>query len=99
MARLNLQPAEVINRNQAISFEFDGTTVEAHPGDTIGSALAASGVEIFSRSLKYHRPRGLLCVSGKCANCLMNVNGVPNVRVCVQPVRDHDRVKSQRAWP
>jgi sarcosine oxidase subunit alpha len=99
MARLNLQPAEVINRSQSISFEFDGTTVEAHPGDTIGSALAASGVEIFSRSLKYHRPRGLLCVSGKCANCLMNVNGVPNVRVCVQPVRDHDRVKSQRAWP
>ena len=37
-----------------------------------------SGVRIFSRSLKYHRPRGLYSLDGECANTLMNIDGVPN---------------------
>ena len=32
---------------------------------------------VFSRSFKYHRPRGLLCCSGHCPNCMMTVDGVP----------------------
>ncbi len=99
MPRLNQHPAEIINRKQTVSFRFEGRTLQAHPGDTIGSALLASGVEIFSRSFKYHRRRGLLCVSGKCPSCLMNVNGIPNVRVCTEPVRERDEVRSQHCWP
>ena len=99
MPRLAPQPGEVIDRRLDLRFQFDGKTFQAHPGDTIGSALAASGTDIFSRSFKYHRPRGLLCVSGKCPNCLMNVNGVPNVRVCAEPIRQGDRITSQHRWP
>ena len=82
MNRLGPKPGEVLDRNREISFQFDGANFRAYPGDTVGSALLASGVGIFSRSFKYHRPRGLLCVAGNCPNCLMNVNGVPNVRTC-----------------
>ena len=99
MARLNPQPTEVIDRTRSLSFQFDGKTFHAFPGDTVGSALCASGVDVFSRSFKYHRPRGLLCVSGKCPNCLMNVSGIPNVRVCTQPVCEGDVVTSQHCWP
>ena len=99
MSRLDPQPGEVIDRTQHLRFQFDGGTFQAHPGDTIGSALAASGIDIFSRSFKYHRPRGLLCVSGECPNCLMNVNGIPNVRVCTEPVCQGDRITSQHNWP
>lgn len=73
--------------------------MEAHPGDTVASALYASGVRIFSRSFKYHRPRGLLCVSGHCSNCLMTVDRVPNVRACTLPAREGMRVRHQNAWP
>ncbi len=38
-------------------------------------------------------------MSGKCPNCLMNVNGIPNVRVCTAPAREGDRVTSQHCWP
>jgi sarcosine oxidase, subunit alpha len=69
--------------------------VTAFAGDTIGSALYASGQRIFSRSFKYHRPRGLLCCSGGCANCMMTVDGTPNVRVCVEPVREGAVVEPQ----
>ena len=65
----------------------------------MGSALYASGVRTFTRSFKYHRSRGLLCVSGSCPNCLMNVNGVPNVRTCMEPLREGISVRHQNAWP
>jgi sarcosine oxidase subunit alpha len=82
-----------------ISFEFRGKAVEARAGDTVASALYRSGQRIFTRSFKYHRPRGLLCLSGRCPNCMMNVDGVPNVRVCMTPVRAGLRVRHQNASP
>ncbi len=80
-------------------FYFDGNPVEARDGDTVASALYRSGQRIFTRSFKYHRPRGLLCLNGKCPNCMMNVDGAPNIRACVTPVREAMRVRHQNAWP
>jgi sarcosine oxidase subunit alpha len=82
-----------------VKVQFHDKLVEAQPGDTIAAALYRNGQRIFSRSFKYHRPRGLLCVSGKCPNCLMNVDGVPNVRTCITPVREGLKVKAQNAFP
>ena len=97
--RLKPQPAELIDRNKCVEFQFDGQRVNAHQGDTVASALHASGVSILSRSFKYHRPRGLLCGVGRCPNCLVNVDGVPNVRACTQQVRQAMNVRHQNAWP
>ena len=98
-SRLASQPTEIIDRSRPVSFQLDGKNYSACEGDTIGSALAESDVHLFSRSFKYHRQRGLLCFSGRCPNCLMNVNGIPNVRVCTEPVKEGDRVRSQHNWP
>ena len=82
-----------------MKFYFQDRSVECKEGDTIGAALYRNGQRIFSRSFKYHRPRGLLCVSGKCPNCLMNVDGIPNVRTCITPVHNGMKVKAQNAYP
>ncbi|MSO94589.1 MAG: FAD-binding protein [Thermoleophilia bacterium] len=95
MSRLEARDGERIDRSQPVSFTFQGAAVEAFEGDTIGSALYAAGRRTFSRSFKYHRPRGLQCCIGHCANCQMNVNGTPNVRVCATPVSSGDIVKGQ----
>ena len=92
-------PSELIDRGTAVEFRFDGKKVTACQGDTVASALHASGVTILSRGFKYHRPRGLLCCAGRCPNCLVNVDGVPNVRACIQPVEPGMRVRCQNAWP
>src|SRR4029079_10685867 len=39
--------------------------------------------------------RGLLCCSGHCPNCMMAVDGAPNVRVCAEPLREGVRVRAQ----
>ena len=47
-------------KDREVAFSFNGRTIQAHPGDTIGSALFRAGVRVFSRAFKTHRPRGLL---------------------------------------
>ena len=84
---------------EKFTFEFDGKTVEARAGDTVASALYRAGRRIFTRSFKYHRPRGLLCMAGKCPNCMMSVDGTPNVRACITPARAGMKVRHQNAIP
>jgi len=93
--RLRSQPGERIDRSHPIQFTYAGKELTGFAGDTVGSALFAAGRRVFSRSFKYHRPRGLLCCSGRCPNCMMTVDGVPNVRVCVEPLRPGVDVRDQ----
>ena len=64
-------------------------------GDTLASALYAAGVRVFSRSIKYHRPRGLYSLDGVSANCLMQVDGLPNVPAETTLLREGMRIKPQ----
>lgn len=97
--RLEPRSGQVVDRAQTISFTFNGREYQAHPGDTIASALAAAGVQVLSRSFKYHRPRGLLCAAGHCPNCLVQVGNEPNVRACKRPVEDGMKVEPQNVFP
>ena len=97
--RLPAQAGEVLDRSTSVRFSFNGKDYSAHPGDTIASALTAAGVQVLSRSFKYHRPRGLLCCSGHCPNCLVQVGDEPNVRACQQPVEEGMEVQAQNVWP
>jgi glycine cleavage system T protein len=78
-----------------ILFHWNGSTVEAKPGDTVASALYRFGVRTFTYSYQHGRPRGLLCLTGSCPNCMVNVDGVPNVRSCLLPARNGLSVLSQ----
>ena len=97
--RLPERQGEAIRRDRPLRFRFERRTIEAFEGDTVGSALAAAGVTITARSFKYHRPRGLFCMTGACPNCLMQIDGVPNVRACTEPVIEGMHVERQNAWP
>jgi sarcosine oxidase subunit alpha len=80
MARLTQLPTLRIEPSQPLSLTYRGRIYQGLKGDTVATALYSHGTRIFSRSIKYHRPRGLYSLDGECANCLMDVNGVPNVR-------------------
>src|SRR2546428_11201904 len=97
--RLPPAPVRQVDYEQKLTIYFEGKPVQAFAGETVAMALFAQGRRIFSRSFKYHRPRGLLCCSGDCPNCLMEIDGKPNIRACRVPVCDGLRVRSQHAWP
>ena len=78
---------------------FEGHRVAIEDDDSVASALYRAGVRTFTRSLKYHRRRGLYCVSGDCPNCLLNVDGEPGVRACVTEARDGQVVRRESGWP
>src|SRR2546425_12891652 len=82
------------------SINFEGRSIPLRPEDTIASALYRAGVRVFSRSFKYHRPRGLYCLTGDCANCLVTVGGEPAVRACCTPAAEGQAVRRETAgWP
>ena len=82
-----------------VTVRFDGSLIAAREGDTVAAALLAAGVQVFSRSQKFHRPRAPYCLSSACSHCLMQVDGHPNVRTCQTTVRDGMDIRRQNAFP
>src|SRR5258708_11833544 len=97
--RLGPQPGEVIDRAAELTFTWNGRACSAYPGDTIISALAAAGERVFSRSMKYHRPRGLLTASYHDPGCLVQVGDEPNVRAAHRLAGQGMAVRSQNTRP
>src|SRR5438105_494752 len=98
-ANVSIPAGCFVDPARTVSFTFAGRTITALGGQSIAAALYAAGTRIFTRSFKYHRPRGLFCVAGDCPNCLMQVDGRPNVRTCIEPARDGQVVLPQNVWP
>jgi sarcosine oxidase subunit alpha len=97
--RIRKHPYFTFPRGERIAFTYDGRPLEAYRGETLAEALLASGIRTFSRSVKYHRPRGPFCNQGGCPGCLLRVNGVPNVRACRTLIEEGMDVRSQNAFP
>lgn len=75
-----------IQRDQTVEFEFDGQKFAGFAGDTIASALIASGRWVMSRSFKYHRPRAPLTMAGQDANTLIQLPQEANVLADLEPI-------------
>lgn len=93
--RITTHPILDFNREEAFEFTFEGVVMQGYKGETIAAALHANDVKILSHSARSHEPRGLYCAIGNCSSCLMEVNGIPNVRVCVEELMPGDAVKVQ----
>jgi len=74
---------------------LDGDPIESQPEDTVAAALLRGGVTTFTRSIKYHRPRGPFCFAGSCGQCLMRIDGVPSLPACRVKAADGMRCERQ----
>ena len=84
----------VTPRGPEIRIEAFGASIPAYEGETVAAALLA-GKNIFSRSVKYHRPRGPYCLTGRCSHCLTRIGGVPNQFACRTRCTPNRRVEVQ----
>jgi sarcosine oxidase subunit alpha len=94
--RIYDHPILKFERGKEVTIYLEGKPVKAYENETVAAALYASGLREFSESIKYRRPRGFFCAIGRCSSCMMEVDGVPNVRSCMMPVKDGMKIKSQK---
>ena len=91
------QGGSAIDRSRPLTFSFDGRSVEGFAGDTIASALLASGQRVVARSFKYHRPRGIWGWGSEEPNALVDIDigdrHLPNVRATTEAA-----LEGLKAW-
>ncbi len=97
--RLPAQQGELVDRSRPLTFRWDGRSYVGLAGDTIVSALLANGVDVFSRSFKYSRPRGVLSASFVDPGCTVQVDDEPNVRGAHRRLAAGMDVRPQNVWP
>ena len=78
-----------------VKFRYDGKTLEGYEGEPIASALRVAGVMAHRYTAKKHEPRGVFCAIGRCTDCVMVVDGKPNVRTCITPLAEGMTVETQ----
>jgi sarcosine oxidase, subunit alpha len=92
-----------IDRSKQIRISFDGKSISAFAGDTVASAVLASGQKLFGRSFKYHRPRGIVGLGSEEMNALIGVGTgarhEPNLRATQIELYDGLTAVSQNRWP
>ena len=94
--RITKHPILSFPKKEEIKFTFEDMEVVGYEGDTIASALHDLDVKTLSYSIKKDRPRGFYCAIGNCASCNMIVDGKPNVRTCITPLKKGIVVERQR---
>lgn len=103
MSGYRMAKGGLIDRNKPVKFSFDSKPVSAFEGDTVASALLASGQRLIGRSFKYHRPRGVLGVGTEEPNGLVTLRTggreEPNIQATMAEVYEGLSVRSQNAWP
>lgn len=94
--RIYDHPILDFDRGDEITIYLDGEPMKAFTNETVAAALYANGLREFSSSIKYRRPRGFFCAIGRCSSCMMEVDGIPNVRTCVTMVKDGMQIERQK---
>jgi sarcosine oxidase subunit alpha len=92
-----------VDRSRPLSFTFDGRPVQGFHGDTLASALLASGERVLGRSFKYRRPRGIWGAGTEEPNVYADATDGPrfhpNLRVTLEPARDGLALRSANSSP
>ncbi len=82
-------------KGREVRFTLDGKELSGFEGEPIAAALKAAGVSTHRYTAKEHKPRGIFCAIGRCTDCVMIVNGQPNVRTCITPLEEGMKVQTQ----
>ncbi len=102
-ARLPAPAGAFLDRTRPLAFTFNGRPYRGFTGDTLASALLASGVRLAGRSFKLHRPRGIWSCGQEEPSALVDVGEgarrTPNVRATVLPLVAGLQAVSVNCWP
>lgn len=84
-----------VEEKKAVTFTYNGTEMTGYLGEPIATALREAGVMAHRYTKKKHEPRGVFCAIGRCTDCVMIVDGMPNIRTCITPLEEGMKVETQ----
>ncbi len=76
----------------ALSLTIDGESITGLLGQSIAGVIMANDRLGFRQTAHRNRPRGVFCGIGVCFDCLVEVNGLSDVRACQRKAREGDVV-------
>jgi D-hydroxyproline dehydrogenase subunit gamma len=79
----------------AVEIEFEGHTYRGVLGQSIAGILLSNDVLDWRTTSGHQSPRGLFCGIGVCFDCVVTVDGVPDVRACQRRARGGEHVERQ----
>ena len=82
-------------KGRKVTFTYNGKELEGYEGEPIATALKAAEVMAHRYTAKTHEPRGVFCAIGRCTDCVMIVDGKPNIRTCITPLEAGMVVQTQ----
>ncbi|MBD5539023.1 MAG: (2Fe-2S)-binding protein [Desulfovibrio sp.] len=85
---------------KTVTITVDGRPLEVPAGISVAAAVLGHdhegpGVRPTARNPVNGEPRAPYCLMGVCFECLMEINGVPNVQSCLVPVAEGMVVRRQ----
>lgn len=83
---------------ERVPFTFDGQPMTGQAGAPIAAALLENGVRTFRHTHKEGSPRSLFCGIGQCNDCVVVVNGQPNIRSCVTALEAGMVIETQKGF-
>jgi len=81
--------------SETITFYFNGEELTAIIGQTVGASILSSGQRALRETRFKNKPRGMFCGMGVCFDCLVVINGTPNLRACLEEVKEGMQVNTQ----
>jgi D-hydroxyproline dehydrogenase subunit gamma len=75
----------------------DDRRLQARAGDSVAAALLIAGCVPLRHTPVSGAPRAPACMMGVCFECLVEIDGVPNVQACMIAVRPGMRIRTQHA--
>jgi predicted molibdopterin-dependent oxidoreductase YjgC len=78
----------------SVRITVDGDPLTGETGQTIAGVMLAAGRRSW-RQTTSGAPRGVFCGIGVCFDCLVTVNGTPDVRACRRRAQNGDVVTTQ----
>ncbi|QRN86917.1 (2Fe-2S)-binding protein [Clostridia bacterium] len=90
-----MHPIVDFEEDRLVEVTVNGKKMMAAKDKPIAAALFKAGVDVFRITEKLKSPRSLFCGIGQCNDCVMEVNGIPNVRTCVTMVEEGMVINTQ----
>jgi D-hydroxyproline dehydrogenase subunit gamma len=81
----------------SVAITIDGAAFTARDGDTVAAALFAAGIDACRTTPVTGAARGPYCMMGACFDCLVEIDGRPNVQGCMTRVAPGMRIVTRRA--